>query len=219
MLIDTNVCARGGALCLCARELCVCVCVGCMVVCRWGDYVPGLHCAVNRHRYSFWMAVINSIVLSLPPQEDEGSECRERGRERDWGKQGTCLMWEYRCRAIRWGAALDENGEIRGGGGKRADEEAKTDQTVRQADGCFDGGLIKDINEQCLTTNERREAVLTDRWMESSTHKCTHRQTHSIVRIYKPNTDRGEKRKRKRKRRGEERKRERERERKGEEDN
>ncbi len=41
--------------------------------------------------------------------------------------------------------------------------EEKREQTVRQTDRWFNSGLIKDVNEQCLTTNERWEAVLTDR--------------------------------------------------------
>lgn len=57
-----------------------------------------------------------------------------------------------------WGATPDGNGEMGG-----ADEEEKREQTVRQTDRWFNGGLIKDVNEQCLTTNERWEAVLTDR--------------------------------------------------------
>lgn len=60
------------------------------------------------------------------------------------------------------GATLEENGEIRKDE-KRTDEEEKREQTVRQTDRWFNGSLIKDVNEQCLTTNERWEAVLTDR--------------------------------------------------------
>ena len=59
-------------------------------------------------------------------------------------------------------AKLDENGGIRRDK-RRTDEEEKGDQTVRQTDRWFNGSLIKDVNEQCLTTNERWEAVLPDR--------------------------------------------------------
>lgn len=62
----------------------------------------------------------------------------------------------------KWRATLDENGEMRMDK-KRTDVEEKNSQTARQTDRWFNSGLIKDVNEQCLTTNEGWEAVLTDR--------------------------------------------------------
>lgn len=60
---------------------------------------------------------------------------------------------------------------------------------MRQTDRWFNSGLIKEVNEQCLATNEGWEAVLTDRCMESNAgpcSKCTN--TYSIVHINKLNT-------------------------------
>lgn len=66
-----------------------------------------------------------------------------------------------------------ENGEI-WRDERRTDTEERREQTVRQTDRWFNCGLIKDVNEQCLTTNEGWEAVLPDRRMERGTHKYTH---------------------------------------------
>lgn len=51
------------------------------------------------------------------------------------------------------GATLEENGKIRRHK-KRTDKKEKREQTVKQTDSWFNSSLIKDVNEQCLTTNE-----------------------------------------------------------------
>lgn len=60
------------------------------------------------------------------------------------------------------GATLDENGAI-WRDERRTDMEERREPTVRQTDRWFNCCLIKDVNGQCLTTNEGWEAVLTDR--------------------------------------------------------
>lgn len=51
------------------------------------------------------------------------------------------------------GPTVEENGKIRRHE-MRTDKRETREQTVRQTDRWFNSGLIKDVNEQCLTSNE-----------------------------------------------------------------
>lgn len=57
--------------------------------------------------------------------------------------------------------------------------EEMREQTLTQTDRWFNCSLIEDVNEQCLTTNEGWEAVLTGKW-DSKVHTY-------IVHINTPN--------------------------------
>lgn len=64
---------------------------------------------------------------------------------------------------------------------RATDEMENREQTVRQTDRWFNRGLIKDVNDQCLTANEGWETVLTDRFRRRHTYSSNtdaHINTH-----------------------------------------
>lgn len=87
------------------------------------------------------------------------SECSERGRHR---RARDLLNGKIGAGRAERGAARDEIGAMLRDEARTGEEERRK-QTERQTDRWFNSGIIKDVNEQCLTTNEGWETVLADR--------------------------------------------------------
>lgn len=149
----------------------------------WSAYVLALWCYVDersvfqvsavlwidRDTASEWLWLI--LLYPLSPLTRGWEKRLQRGREADWEEQGTCLMWVNGCRVTKQGATLEESGKIRRRE-RRKDAKETREQTVRRTDRWFNGSLIKDVNEQWLTTNEGWKAVLADRLKERGNTKC-----------------------------------------------